>query len=109
MDPAALSGGGGGINTNCKPGSCTNYTRKGNWNQVSAPASPPRGLGQYITGVRYAWSASPCCPFVDRNGGFPCSVGACPIRGWNSTLPANPFYADVVGGKCVCTPPQKCS
>ena len=64
-------------------------------------------LNSFITGVRYAWSASPCCPTIDR-GSLPCPPNSCPIRGWNSTLPANPFYADIVDGKCRCIPPQKC-
>ena len=46
-------------------------------------------LNSFITGVRYAWSAAPCCPTIDR-GSLPCPPNSCPIRGWNSTLPANP-------------------
>ena len=54
-----------------------------------------------ITGIRYAWGASACCPGQEQ-------PNSCPIRGYNSTLPAAPFMAKVVNGKCSCTPPQKC-
>ena len=50
------------------------------------PSLPVAGskLVDYITGVRYAWSASPCCPYT--GGNLPCPPNSCPIRGWNSTL-----------------------
>ena len=35
-----------------------------------------------------AWSASPCCPGIDRDA-LPCPPNSCPIRGWNSTLPVS--------------------
>eukprot|EP00756_Hemistasia_phaeocysticola_P054911 Hpha_TRINITY_DN30826_c0_g1::TRINITY_DN30826_c0_g1_i1::g.155682::m.155682/K05970/SIAE; sialate O-acetylesterase len=113
------------INTGCKEkcdpqglprGCCTNYTKTDGWNMVTTHIAVPRDLnlpiphsrlGDYITGVRYAWSANPCCPGILR-GSLPCPVNACPIRGFNSTLPANPFYAEIVGGKCRCTAPQSC-
>ena len=69
-----------------------------------------------MTGVRYAWSDSPCC------GGQPasrnCPVNFCPISTVNSTLvSAVPFVAKVLYtndtdegvGICECSPPQKCS
>jgi len=68
--------------------------------ELGATRTVPCELSDFITAVRYAWSASPCCPTVDRNS-FPCPPNSCPIRGWNSTLPANPFYANIVDGKCV--------
>ena len=34
--------------------------------------------------------------------------GSCPIITKTHSLPANPFYANVEGGKCKCLPPQKC-
>ena len=109
---------------------CVNYTRTAGWasalthttlppnlQAMLAAVSPAQctagkdgaacTLGDFITGIRYAWSASPCCPTVDRNS-YPCPPNSCPIRGWNSTLPANPFYADIVGGKCKCAPPTVC-
>lgn len=104
------------INKNCKPGTCTNWTKTAGWNSVTTHVVMPKTmlglpvagskLVDYITGVRYGWSAGPCCPYT--GGNLPCPPNSCPIRGWNSTLPANPFFASIVGGKCVCTPPQIC-
>ena len=37
-------------------------------------------LGDYITGVRYAWSASPCCPTIDRDS-MPC-----PPNSWSKPV-----------------------
>ena len=71
-----------------------------------------------ITGVRYAWTESPCGG--GNTGGstntIPLPVNSCPISTWNSTLPAVPFSAKIVYtndtglgvGHCVCTPPQVC-
>eukprot|EP01062_Namystynia_karyoxenos_P082620 TRINITY_DN9336_c0_g1_i1.p1 TRINITY_DN9336_c0_g1~~TRINITY_DN9336_c0_g1_i1.p1 ORF type:complete len:750 (+),score=163.08 TRINITY_DN9336_c0_g1_i1:79-2250(+) len=97
-------------------GCCVNYTKTDGWNQVETHiAVPPLDLpipgtrlSDYITGVRYAWGASPCCPSFDRDQ-IACPPNSCPIRGWNSTLPANPFYAEIEGGQCKCAPPQQCS
>eukprot|EP01065_Artemidia_motanka_P052926 TRINITY_DN9682_c0_g2_i1.p1 TRINITY_DN9682_c0_g2~~TRINITY_DN9682_c0_g2_i1.p1 ORF type:complete len:756 (+),score=170.88 TRINITY_DN9682_c0_g2_i1:110-2269(+) len=114
------------IHTGCKTkcnssglprGCCTNYTRTEGWNYVTTHTNVPKNLNlpvpdtrlsDYITGVRYAWSAAPCCPGIDRNQ-YPCAPNSCPIRGYNSTLPANPFYAEIVNGRCRCTAPQTCS
>lgn len=113
------------LNTNCPApcqspgipkGCCTNFTRVDEWNMISThskvdkhwvPPIPGTHLGDYITGVRYAWSANPCCPTINRDN-LPCPVNSCPIRGWNSTLPANPFYAEIVNGQCQCIKPQDC-
>jgi hypothetical protein len=69
-----------------------------------------------ITGVRYAWSESPCCGGNLDTNIIPCPVNSCPISTWNSTLPAVPFSANIVltnetrkgQGSCSCIPPQKC-
>lgn len=69
-----------------------------------------------ITGVRYAWSESPCCPNWGSISTMPCPPNSCPITTWNSTLPAVPFLARVVMdnntdasyGKCQCYAPQEC-
>jgi hypothetical protein len=37
-----------------------------------------------------------------------CKPASCPIMGGVSMLPANPFVAHIVGGKCKCVPPQVC-
>lgn len=69
-----------------------------------------------ITGVRYAWSDSPCCGGNLATGIVPCPVNSCPISTWNSTLPAVPFMAQVemdnntaaAEGRCKCFAPQTC-
>jgi hypothetical protein len=87
---------------------CVNGSRKANWASAKAPAGPmPKGgdlnLTQVVTGIRYAWRLG-CCP----TGQSVCPPNSCPIRGWNSTLPAPGFFARVVNGRCKCIPPQKC-
>lgn len=70
-----------------------------------------------ITGVRYAWTESPCGGGNSDTAVLPLAVNACPISTWNSTLPAVPFSAKIeypgeTGrgvGRCVCTPPQVCN
>lgn len=111
------------INTDCKPNKknpnapvCVNGTMMSKYDNIQTHPLLPNGkLQQFkvnftevITGIRYAWSASPCCPDSDRSGA-PCPPNSCPIRSYNSTLPAAPFYAKIVNGKCECTAPQICS
>lgn len=112
------------INTDCQINPkfptrppCKNYTRKDNALVVQAPAALPKpkaGAPQFdftkvITGVRYAWALG-CCPA----GQSVCPPNSCPVRGYNSTLPAPGFYAKIVYdderavGKCKCVPPQVC-
>lgn len=58
--------------------------------------------------VRYAWADSPCCPLLNASTGF-CPPEACPIvTSENTAEPAVPFYALIVGGKCVCEAPWDC-
>ena len=38
----------------------------------------------------------------------PCVPGNCPLYSSVSELPANPFFAKIVGGKCECEAPQTC-
>ena len=38
----------------------------------------------------------------------PCGPASCPIMS-SSSLPANPFLAKIVDGKCECIAPQVCS
>merc|ERR1712183_399990 len=52
-----------------------------------------------VTAVRYAFRDYPCCPGINRQT-VPCPLASCPIQGYNSTLPAVPFIAKVVGGTC---------
>jgi len=61
-------------------------------------------------GVRYAWQDVPCCGGIDgfEVGDAPCPMASCPLKGSPSRLPAMPFMASIVDGKCACTSPQIC-
>ena len=61
------------------------------------------------TAVRYAWSIVNCCDTSDPDLYVtkPCGPASCPIMS-SSDLPANPFLARIVGGKCECIAPQVC-
>jgi hypothetical protein len=69
------------------------------------------------TAVRYAWSEQPCCAAVKggRDNGN-CAPGSCPLwtvatgaRALNDMLlPALPFAAAIVDGRCHCVLPQRC-
>jgi hypothetical protein len=63
--------------------------------------------GGAIYGIRYAMEDATCCQHFAPTA-LPCPVASCPLMGRASRLPANPFMARVVGGKCVCIPPQVC-
>ena len=64
-----------------------------------------------VTGVRYArWakvSHPVCCGDIDFSFS-PCPPNSCPISSSASDLPAMPFEAEIVGGKCKCLDPQVC-
>jgi hypothetical protein len=52
-----------------------------------------------------------CCPTAAlhaRVGNGACLPGNCPLYSSESELPANPFFAVVVDGKCRCPSPQTC-
>jgi hypothetical protein len=62
-----------------------------------------------VTGIRYAWQDSPCCPGVQR-GLMPCPVNNCPLQTKDSRLPAAPFSAAITDrGVCECTAPKTCN
>eukprot|EP00040_Diaphanoeca_grandis_P010747 m.55043 g.55043 ORF g.55043 m.55043 type:complete len:828 (+) comp22015_c0_seq1:144-2627(+) len=65
--------------------------------------------GTVPSAVRYAWSIVNCCDLHDPDTYVtkPCGPAACPIMS-SSKLPANPFLAKIVDGKCACLPPQVC-
>ena len=69
------------------------------------------GAAAALTGVRYARAFlvghPACCGNVDF-GKTPCPPNSCPLSGDKSDLPAMPFEARIVGGKCRCLPPQVC-
>ena len=65
--------------------------------------------GSAPTAVRYAWDIVNCCDMNDPDlyVSKPCGPASCPIMS-SSNLPANPFLAKIVNGKCECIPPQVC-
>lgn len=70
----------------------------------------PLPKGRRPTAIRYAWGFVDCCDHRDpglyvKHG----CIANCPIRSTNGQLPANPFQAKIVGGKCECVAPQECN
>ena len=66
---------------------------------------------RYAWGVKTARSKEPiCCSDPEGLLGVskPCREGLCPIMA-SGGLPANPFLARVVDGRCECIAPQRCS
>ena len=65
--------------------------------------------GSVPTAVRYAWGIVQCCNHADPTlyVSHGC-IANCPIYSATAKLPANPFKAKIVGGKCQCVPPQVC-
>ena len=65
--------------------------------------------GTLPTAVRYAWSIVNCCDLNDPDLYVtkPCGPASCPVMS-TSGLPANPFLAKIVNGKCECVAPQVC-
>lgn len=74
--------------------------------------------GKAPLAVRLAWplaggvrgvDADTCCPTrAIQDGHGICMPGGCPLYSAISELPANPFFAAIVGGKCQCEAPQVC-
>jgi hypothetical protein len=64
--------------------------------------------GTVPVAVRYSWGIFDCCNTGDEMLyiGKPCG-NACPITS-STLLPANPFIAKLVDGKCSCVAPQVC-
>ena len=65
--------------------------------------------GTAPTAVKYAWGIVQCCDHADptlyvTHG----CIADCPIYSKNAALPANPFKAKIVAGKCECVAPQVC-
>jgi hypothetical protein len=65
--------------------------------------------GKKPAAVRYAWGIFDCCDAGDPllYVSKPCDT-PCPITTSNTKLPANPFMAEIVDGKCSCVAPQVC-
>jgi hypothetical protein len=75
--------------------------------------------GKVPLAVRLAWPlvggvrgevSDTCCPTRSiQDGHGICLPGGCPLYSAVSELPANPFFAAIVGGKCQCKAPQMCN
>ncbi len=59
-----------------------------------------------VSAIRYGWTGDCCTEHPPTSD--PCPIGICPLKGSESGLPANPFIAHIVGGKCKCIAPQVC-
>lgn len=95
----------------------TKYDSKaGKWFQVDIVSSTANSVtvdlsklnGATPAAVRYSWGVFDCCNTGDPMLyiGKPCD-DKCPITS-SKLLPANPFIAKLVGGKCECIAPQVC-
>eukprot|EP00039_Didymoeca_costata_P008455 m.112529 g.112529 ORF g.112529 m.112529 type:complete len:672 (-) comp14091_c0_seq2:383-2398(-) len=73
--------------------------------QVTVDLTPLNGTAP--AGIRYAWLSNDCCK--GRLFYEPCNGNSCPIIANTTRLPANPFMARIVNGKCQCVAPQNCS
>jgi hypothetical protein len=84
-----------------------NFTKR-NGSTIHVDLSPLEG--KTPTAVRYAWGLLDCCDYTDPTLYITHNcIAECPIKGAKSRLPANPFQAKIVGGKCNCIAPQACS
>ena len=67
--------------------------------------------------VRYGWGRPRPRPEADAAAttathmriARPCEPEACPLWSEPSHLPANPFRARIIGGRCACDAPQVCA
>ena len=59
-------------------------------------------------GIRYGWQGGGSCFAEQAPGNFFCEPASCPLMLQTAKLPANPFMAKIVDGKCKCMPPQVC-
>lgn len=70
--------------------------------------------GEDVLAIRYGWplgrGGDTCCPSQTvEEGTEPCVPGSCPILTTSTSLPANPFYAEIDdSGGCKCIAPQVC-
>mmetsp|Transcript_29668 Transcript_29668/g.44778 ORF Transcript_29668/g.44778 Transcript_29668/m.44778 type:complete len:472 (+) Transcript_29668:67-1482(+) len=65
----------------------------------------------HVYAVRYMWKGSCCDGRQELNVTRDdyCPLSSCPIMGQSSSLPANPFIAKIINGRCQCIPPMDCS
>lgn len=85
-----------------------NFTADNDGTGINVDLSPLNGTAP--TAVRYAWGIVNCCDENDPNlyVTHGC-IADCPIYSARDGLPANPFKAKIVDGKCECIAPQVCS
>ena len=75
-------------------------------NTVEVDLSKSNGVA---FGLRYGWQGGgDCCAEQQSDGPFFCEPGSCPLVAKAARLPANPFMAKIVDGKCKCMPPMVC-
>lgn len=70
------------------------------WNNITFNVAG--NIMRNVTAIRYAWGGNPCCPSVNRFVA-PCPPSSCPIKQYNSTLPAVPFWATFNASAGGCT------
>ena len=81
-----------------------NYTKASD-SSITVDLTPLNGSAP--TAVQYAWGVVDCCDRTDPALFISHGCGLCPIMS-SSGLPANPFKAQISGGRCECVAPQVC-
>jgi hypothetical protein len=83
-----------------------NFTLSPSGTGIVADLSPLNGTQP--AGVHFAWNQLFCCDLTDPTlyVSHDC-IAQCPIMS-SAKLPANPFHARIVDGKCSCQAPQVC-
>jgi hypothetical protein len=80
----------------------------GTTNAIHVDLAPLGGVKP--TAVRYGWDLVDCCDYTDPNLYVTHNcIANCPLQTAKSKLPANPFQARIVHGRCECIAPQLCS
>jgi hypothetical protein len=81
----------------------------------ATPTAVRYGAGAGFYGSFAGGNAAICCGPYQELSYAPCPPNSCPLKSSASAtasateLPATPFVAAIVGGRCVCVPPQECS
>ena len=81
----------------------------------AAPTAVRYGAGAGFYGSFAGGNAAICCGPYQELSYAPCPPNSCPLKSSASAtasateLPATPFVAAIVSGRCVCVPPQECS
>ena len=92
----------------------------GAWISVDIESAGPAEVRVNLTkaggvahAIRYAWDGTCCSNDLsgERIDGMPrkvCPVASCPVVGNETLLPADPFIAKIINGRCECLSPQVC-